>query len=162
MAKGKMLMLAGAAVVVIGVAIGGALGVMALMSHGATNAHAAKPKPVVVPPKPILFAQLGDIVVSVPTDTGAPASSFVQFAIQFATTDPNAVTSFTALQPIIKANVISLLMNETGSSLQQAATRDALLKNCLGIANNVLNKSAGYTPPSPFTAAYITNLVVQE
>jgi flagellar basal body-associated protein FliL len=121
----------------------------------------APAKPAVIPPKPIVFAALPDLVVSIPDDTGDPPSSYVQLTVQFATTDPNAVTAFTNLQPIIKSQIISLLMNETGKTLADPANRATLTENCLAISNTVLTKSAGYTPANPFTAAYITNLVVQ-
>ena len=106
--------------------------------------------------------QLDNVVVSIPADAGDPATSYVQFGIQFATTEPNAVTEFTSLQPIIKADVINLMMNETQKTLQDPAARVALTKSCLGISNSVLSASANYTPANPFTAAYITNLVVQD
>jgi len=161
MALGKTLMLAGIVVVAVGAGVGGTLGVMLLLPHHAA-APAGPAKPMVVPPKPIYFAEMNDVVVSIPQDSGDPSSSFVQFGVQFATYDPNALTSFDELQPIIKSDIISLLMNETGKQLQDPATRADLVKSCLDIANNVLNRNANYTPPSPFTAGYITNLVVQD
>ncbi len=151
-----ILLFGGIAVVVIGGGVGGAV---MYLHHGAPT---AANKPVVVVPKPIYFADLDNVVVSIPADAGDPATSYVQFGIQFATTDPNAVTEFTALEPIIKADVINLMMNETQKTLQDPAARVALTKSCLGISNSVLSASANYTPANPFTAAYITNLVVQD
>jgi len=153
----KVILFSVIGVVVLGGAGGGGFAYYTLMMKPAAPA-----KPVVLPPKPIVFAAITDIVVSVPPDDGDPPSAYVQFAVQFATTDPNAVTSFTALEPIVKSQIISLLLNETGKSLQDPATRASLTKNCLDISNHVLTQNAGYTPPNPFTAAYITNLVVQD
>jgi flagellar basal body-associated protein FliL len=152
----KMIMFGGIGAVVL---LAGGGGTFAFLEMGHKSAGPAKP--VAVPPKPIVFAALPDLVVSIPDDTGDPPSSYVQLTLQFATTDPNAVTAFTNLQPIIKAQIISLLMNETGKTLADPAGRDTLTKNCLAISNTVLTKSAGYTPANPFSAAYITNLVVQ-
>lgn len=152
----KLLILAGAAVIVIGGGAGGALWKLGIFPH-----HAAA-KPLVAPPKPILFASLSDVVVSVPDDAGDPPSSFVQFGVQFSTYDEKALTSFAAVQPIIKSDIISLLMTETGKSLEDPATRATLAKDCLDISNNVLARNANYTPAKPFNAAYITNLVVQD
>jgi len=155
----KKLMITGAvAVLALGGVIGGALYALGILPHRADIAS----KPAPTPPKPILFAELSDVVVSVPDDAGDPPSALVQFAVQFSTTDPNALASFSALQPIIKSDIISLLMGETGKSLEDPVTRAALAKNCLDISNNVLTRSADYTPANPFSAAYITNLVVQD
>ena len=156
MALGKILMIAGIVVVAIGAGIGGTLGVTALMPHH--TASAAKLPPAI---KTLFFASLTDVIVSIPADAGAPPSSFVQFAVNFSTYDQNAITAFAEVQPIIKSDVISLLMNETGKTLQDPATRNDLSKSCLAIANTVLSRSASFTPMNPFTAAYITNLVVQ-
>jgi flagellar protein FliL len=123
--------------------------------------HAGPPKPP--PPKPILFAELDNLVVSVPVDSsGQSGQAYVQFAIEFASTNPAAVTSFNALQPIIKAYTINLLMTQNAKQLMDPSTHAALAKNCLSIANQVLNKSAEFSPASPFTAAYITNIVEQD
>ncbi len=150
----KIILIAVGAVVLLGGGIGGTMAYLSL--H-----HGAPAKAVAPPPKPIVFAELDNLVVNVPADSSNPASSFVQITLQFATTEPDAVTSFTSLQPIITAQVIALLMTKTAKSLMDPATHDALAQNCLGIANGVLNKSAGFKPPSPFTAAYITNIVEQ-
>ena len=56
----KILIFGGIAVVVIGGGIGGAV---VYLHHGAP---AAANKPVVVVPKPIYFAQLDNVVVSIP------------------------------------------------------------------------------------------------
>ena len=143
-----------------------ALGVVVLGAAGGgyawfTLSHHKPAKAVVAAPKPILFATVANVVVSVPDNSGDPPSAFVQFAVEFATTDPNAVTAFAGVQPIIKSQIISLLMTETGASLQSPANRATLTQNCLKDANEVLAHSASYTAPA-FTAAYITNLVVQD
>ena len=118
-------------------------------------------KPVVAPQKPLVFAAIPDIVVSVAADASDPTTSFVQLTLQFATTDPDAVTAFTAVQPIIKSQIISLLMSETVKTLGDPATRATLVQNCLKISNNAVNTSGNFTPKAPFTAAYITSFVVQ-
>jgi flagellar basal body-associated protein FliL len=163
MALKKTLIMAGIVVAAIGAGAGGTFAVMTfLMPHPdkASEATAAKAKPA--PPKQVYFAELNDVVVSIPADTGQPASSFVQFGVQFATYDQNAVTTFAELQPIIKADIINLMLNETAKALQNQATRSDLAKSCLDISNTVLSRNASYTPANPFTAAYITNLVVQD
>ncbi len=143
-----------------------AIGVVVLGGAGGFYAwftlHHKPPKVTVAAPKPILFAAVANVVVSVPDNTGDPPSAFVQFAVEFATTDPDALTAFAGVQPIIKSQIITLLMNETGASLQNAANRASLTQNCLKDANEVLAHSASYTAPRAFTAAYITNLVVQD
>ncbi len=151
----KRMIIFGVLPVVLLAAAGG--GVFAYLSIS----HPHKPASVMADtPKPLLFAALSDVVVSVPADNGDTASSFVQFAVQFATTDPGAISNFTALQPIIKSEIINLLMNETGKSLGDPGARATLVKNCLATANSVLAHNGGALP-APFTAAYITNLVVQ-
>jgi flagellar basal body-associated protein FliL len=157
MAMAKKLLIVAAGIILLAGTAGGTLFALGILPPHATHAKARKPPP----PKPLLFASLSGIVVSIPPDSGQPASAFVQFGVQFATQNDKAVTDFTALQPIIKAQIISLLMTQTGKSLADPATRAMLVKNCVGIANTVLTHNAGYTGAGPFSAAYITNLVVQ-
>ncbi|MDE8345379.1 MAG: flagellar basal body-associated FliL family protein [Acidocella sp.] len=160
MALGKTLIIGGIIIIGLGASAGGTFVAMKFLAPNKLTVAAVKPK--IIPPKPIYFAQIPDVVVSIPQDTGDPASSFVQFAVQFSSYDQKAVSSFDQLQPIIKAEIINLLMNETGKSLADPASRLDLQTACLGIANTVLDRSANYSPPNPFTAAYITNLVVQD
>lgn len=152
----KIILIAAGAVVLLVGGVGGTIAFLTLGHHNNAATPTAPP-----PPKPIYFAQLNDVVVSVPADTNDSTSSYIQITLQFSTFDQNAVTTFTNLQPIIKAQIISLLMSKTAKSLTDPSTHDTLSKNCLDIANKVLNTSASYTPPNPFTAAYITNLVEQ-
>ena len=160
MAKlGTILAITGVAVVSIGAGVGGTLAAMDLWAnHG--KAAAAAPPPLV--PKPLFFADLSDVVVSLPPEANEPATSYVSFGIEFATTDDKAVAAFGTYQPIIKAGIISLLMAETGDALQQPQVRAELIQNCLAVANGVLksNEAAGKIPP--FGNAYITNLVIQD
>lgn len=152
----KIILIAIAAVVLLGGGIGGTF---AYLSMHRAAVQAARHKPPA--PKPIYFAQLSDLVITVPADTGDSTSAFVQITIQFSSFDQNAVTVFGTLQPIIKSQVIEMLMSKTAKSIMDPTTHDDLSKACLTIANQVLNKAANYTPPNPFTAAYITNLVEQ-
>ena len=153
----KIIIICIGALVLIGAGIGGTFAFLSMRHHNASAANAATPAL-----KPIYFAQLADVVVSVPADSNSPPNTYIDITLQFSTFDQNAVTTFTNLQPIIKAQVINLLMAQTGKSFTDPSTHDALIKNCLDIANQVLNARANYTPPNPFTGAYITNLVEQE
>ncbi|HTJ90741.1 MAG TPA: flagellar basal body-associated FliL family protein [Acidocella sp.] len=154
------LVTAGVIVLAIAIGAGATFGVMHfLQTHGAAHARdTAKTEH----PKPIYFADLSSIVVSVPPQAGAPATSYVQIGMQFATHDERALESFNTLQPIIKSQVINLLMNETSAALQNPTTRAELIQNSLNVANAVLAKDAGKAGDNPFDAAYITNLVVQD
>jgi flagellar basal body-associated protein FliL len=141
---------------------GAVFGVMHFLQMGnANHAHSDAAK-TNAHPKPILFADLSDIVVSIPPQAGAPATSYVQIGMQFSTRDEKAVESFTALQPIIKAQVINLLMSETSAALQNPTTRNQLIQDCLNAANSVLAQNSGNSGGKPFDAVYITNLVVQD
>ena len=151
----KKIIIAGVTVLVL---LGGGGGAVAYlhMRH-----HAGPPKPLA--PKPLLFAVLDNLVVSVPADsTGQSGQAYVQFAVEFASTNPNALASFSALQPIIKAKTIDLLLTQNARQLMDPSTHPTLAKNCLAIANQVLSQSAAFTPANPFTAAYITNIVEQD
>jgi len=159
MALAGILKTVGIVVVAAGLGAGGVIGAQMFLPHSSSGPAKPPPPP---PPKPTLFADVSDITVSIPPDTGQPATSYLQFAVQFATTDPNAIIVFSQLQPIIKADIISLLMNETSHGLQDPTTRADLMKSCLDITNEVMSQKANYTPAPPFTAAYITNLVVQD
>jgi flagellar basal body-associated protein FliL len=161
MAKlGSILAMAGVTLVAAAAGVGGTMGVQQWLAHasGAT-ATAASAKPA--PPKPIYFADLSDVVVSLPPQAGEPATSFVQFDMQFSTYDQSALASFSTVQPIVKAQIINLLMGETGDALQDPNVRTTLIQNCLDAANNILKKNTG-AATAPFNAAYITSLVVQD
>ncbi len=170
MKLGQILVIVGAVVLAAGAGIAGTLGMQKFLPHGIGGAvssiasagpGAKKAAPAPAKPQPLFFADLSDVVVSIPPQTGAPATSYVEFGIQFATHDQNAVTSFGTFQPIVKSEIINLLMNETSSALQDPQVRSGLIQNCLDIANGVMVKNTNSTTP-PFTAAYITNLVVQD
>ena len=157
----KILLIVLIAILGIAATIGGTLGVSEYLHHASpTVASGAAPKPPA--PKPLFFATLTDVTVSIPPTTGAAATSYVNFSVQLATYDQAALVTFDELQPIIKAAVITLLMNETSQSLQDPQTRVDLTKSCLHIANEVLDRNASYNPADPFGSAYITNLVVQD
>jgi len=150
----KIILIAIAAVVLLGGGIGGLFYYLS-MHHASVATHRLPP------PRPIYFAELDDLVVTVPADTGDATSTYVQITLEFSSFDPNAVTDFSNLQPIIKSQIITLLMAKTAKSLMDPSTHDDLTRTCLAIANQVVNKTADYAPPNPFTAAYITNLVEQ-
>ena len=159
MAKlGMILGMAGTTLVAAAAGIAGTIGAQHFLPHHATATSAAAAP---APPKPLYFADLSNVVVSLPPEQGQPATSFVQFDMQFASNDQNALTSFAAFQPIIKAAIINLLMSETGDALQDPNVRTALIQSCLSATNNILMKNTAATV-SPFNAAYITNLVVQD
>ena len=153
---------AGIVVVAIAAGAGAMFGAMHFLSmNRPAEAHSTPTRTDPAHPKPIFFADLSDIVVSVPPQAGAPATSYVQIGMQFSTYDQRALANFTTFQPIIKSEVINLLMSETSAALQDPTTRAVLIQNCLDAANSVLAKDAGSTD-KPFTAAYITNFVVQD
>ncbi len=151
----KLIIIGVAAILLLGG--GGAAAYFLLLAPHAKQT-AAKPPPK---PKPLLFAELSDLVASIPPDTGQPASSYMSMSIQFATTDAAAPAAFTGIAPIAKAAVISLMLAQTAKTITDPAARAALAAACLKAVNQALTQNASYTPPNPFTAAYITNLVVQ-
>ena len=159
------LVTAGVIVLALAAGAGAMFGVMRFLPMGGAAIHAqdtAKSTEDSAHPKPIFFADLSSIVVSVPPQTGAPATSYVQIGLQFSTHDERALESFNTLQPIIKSQVINLLMSETSTALQNLTTRTELIQNSLDAVNDVLAKNAGAGSDKPFDAAYITNLVVQD
>lgn len=114
-------------------------------------------------PKPILFAEISNLVVSVPKSaTDLSDQVYVQMSIQFATTDKKAPASFTTMLPIIQSKMLTLLMQQNADQLMNPKNHNALSKNLLSVVNQVLDKSAGFTPQNPFSAAYITNIVEQD
>lgn len=159
-----------AILVLAGAGGGGAYFYLFKMKHHEQPAKA-------LPPKPIIFAQISNLVVSVPAaaatggssdgsdSSGGSSSSnqaFIEISIQFATTDPKAVDGFNALLPIIQAEIVTTLMKQTATQLMDPNTHAKLSVAFLAIANGVLNKNQNFTPPNPFTAAYITNIVQQD
>lgn len=149
----KIILISLAAVLLLGGGIGGTFFYL--------SARHAAPGKAPPPPKPIYFAQLSNLIVTVPADSSDSTPAYVQITLQFSSFDSKAVADFTNLEPIVKSQIISLLMQQTAKLLMDPAKHDALTTQCLAIANQVLNNSANYTPPNPFTAAYITNIVEQ-
>lgn len=157
-----------AVLVLLGAGGGGAYFYLFKMKHH--EQPAAPP-----PPKPIIFAQISDLVVSVPAtaptassassdssnDGSPPSQVFIELSVQFATTDPKAIDGFNALLPIIQAEIVTTLMKQNATQLMDPNTHTKLSLALLAIANGVLNKNQNFTPPNPFTAAYITNIVQQ-
>lgn len=166
----KIIIAAVAAIILIGAAGGGAYFYFFKLKHhgdGKTAAVSAQP------PKPLLFAQLTNLVVSVPQTASAPGAGdaseasppnqvFIQLSVQFATTDPKAVASFNALLPIIQADMVSLLMKHTATDLMNPDTHRQLSADFLAIANGVLAQNQYFKPQNPFKAAYITSIVQQD
>lgn len=151
----KIIIILVAVLLVLGAAGGGAYFYFFKMKHHAKTVTAP-------PPKPIIFAQLNNLVVSVPANSSTPPNQvFIQLSVQFATVDPKAVASFTDLLPIIQSEIVSLLMKKTAAQLMDPSTHNQLSLDLLGIANGVLNKQQDFKPKNPFSAAYITNIVQQ-
>jgi len=146
---------------------GAAFGVMKFMggaTHGPAAASGGAPKVAAKKEevKKLLFASLSDLTVSVPPQPGAAATSYVNVSIKFSTEQQNALLVFEELQPIIKAAIITRLMNETTQSLQDQRSRVDLTKSALTIVNTVMSRDGSFSPPNPFAAAFITNLVTQD
>jgi len=158
---GSKLTMAGVVVLAVVGGVGGTLGMMRILPHGSPAALASKNKTADTASRQIYFADLSNITVSIPPQANAPATSYVEFGIQFSTYDQNALTRFTTLEPIIKAEIINLLMSKSSAELQDPKVRSDLIQNCLDISNDVLVKNGAATAPPPFNAAYITNLVIQ-
>ncbi len=113
------------------------------------------PKPA---PKKLFFATLTDMTVSIAPQAGVQASSFVNFS----THNHAAVVTFSEIEPIIKAALITRVMNETTDSLQYQKARAELTQGFLTIVNNLMQQDGGSAESTPFTAAYITNLLTQD
>lgn len=154
-----------AVIVVLAAGGGGAYYYFFKMKHHET--HAAPP-----PPKPIMFAQINNLVVSVPSVASSPSGSddsngpptqvYIQLSVQFSTTDPKAVDSFNTLLPIIQSEMVSLLMKKTAVDLMNPNTHAALNTAFLSIVNGVLAQNHSVPDKNPFSAAYITNIVQQD
>lgn len=151
----KIIIVLVAVLVVLGAAGGGAYFYFFKMNHHEKTVTAP-------PPKPIIFAQLTNLVVSVPANSSNPSNqAFIQLSVQFSTVDPKAIDSFNNLLPIIQSEVVSLLMKKTAAQLMDPSTHNQLSLDLLSIANDVLNKKQDFKPKNPFSAAYITNIVQQ-
>lgn len=123
-------------------------------------------------PKPILFAQISNLVVSVPetadSSPGAGGSGntssqvFIEISIQFSTNNQKAIDSFNALEPIVQAKIVDLLMKKTAMQIMNPNTHNQLCLSFLTIANDVLDKNQDFSPANPFLESYITNIVQQD
>lgn len=112
---------------------------------------------------PIMFAQMSNLVVSVPANsTNTTNQVFIELSVQFSTFDPNAVSSFNDLLPIIQSKIVSMLMEKNAVDLMNPNTHKSLSFDFLAIVNSVLDKQQNFKPKDPFSAAYITNIVQQD
>ena len=75
------------AITLLGAGIGGTFAFLGMNHHDGSAPTATVPAP-----KPIYFAQLADVVVSVPADSNNPANTYIDITLQFSTFDQNAVT----------------------------------------------------------------------
>lgn len=126
----------------------------------------------IIVPKPLFFAKITNLVVSVQSGAGSPSASgedqsssnqvFVEISIQFSTNNTKAIDSFNALEPIIQAEIVDFLMKKTATQIMNPNTYNILCSNFLAIANNVLDKNQNFYPKNPFIGAYITNIVQQD
>lgn len=162
----KILLFGGVVVISLLIGAGATFGVMTFLHStpkspagpaAAPHVQAAKPKP-----KPIIFAELADVTVSLPPESGAPATSYVTLSMKFQTDNPAVLVSYAEVEPIIKADIITRLMNETTASLQGQANRNDFIRGALTIANTVIHEDGNLpSQDNAFSAAYITNLVTQ-
>lgn len=146
-----------------------ALGAVVLLALGGGGAYAyltltAKPgKHAASPPKPspIFFAQLADLVVSIPDQAGDPPADFVDVTLQFQTGKEDQLANFSTIEPIIRSQLIGILMRQSAKTLSDPAVRQQIEQQSLEVVNAAL-QSRHYAQTAPFTAAFITNLVVQD
>lgn len=160
----RKLLVIGGALLLVGTGAGGGLAYYKLWDH--RDGHAVASKPSL--PKPVFFASLNDVIVSVPATTPSsdddgdpPSQAFVQFGIEFQTEDATQVTNFSTVEPVIKSGVMQLLEQQNGQSINVPSTQVGIEKGCLALVNSIL-QSRHYSQKAPFNAAYITSLVVQD
>lgn len=155
----KKIIIAAASVAVVALLCGGGAAYYFLFMHHDKGTKTVK----IEKPKPILFAELSNLVVSVPKSASDSSDQvYVQMSVQFATTNPQAPVAFSTMLPIIQAKMLTLLMQQKADQLMNPQNHVALSKSLLSIVNQVLDESAGFTPSNPFSAAYITNIVEQD
>ncbi|WP_297371391.1 flagellar basal body-associated protein FliL [Acidocella sp.] len=152
MKKSIIAMIAGGVVLVVG-AGGGAAYMLLHKAPAATHAAVA--------PKPLYFADMSGLVVSVPSDVNSGDQVYIQISVQFSTYDQNAATAFDSVSPIIKSQIIQFLMAKTAKDIMAPANQPAMSGAFLKIVNDAMSKAGPYSGTSPFSAAYITNLVEQ-
>ncbi|HTQ71238.1 MAG TPA: flagellar basal body-associated FliL family protein [Acidocella sp.] len=152
----KLLIICISLVIVLLLAGGGAFAYLTL-GHNYGTAQAAKP----AKPAPIYFAELNDLVISIPDQAGDPPADFVDISLQFQTALPDQVQNFSTIEPIIRSQLIGLLMNQTAKTLADPAVRTQIQDQSLALVNNAL-LSRNYAQKPPFSASFITNLVVQD
>ncbi len=146
-----MAIIAGGAVLVLGAGGGAAF----MLMHRAPASAAA------VAPKPLYFADLSNLVVSVPSDGSGGDQVYIQISVQFSSYDQNAVTAFDTVSPIIKSQMIQFMMAKTAKDIMDPANQSSMSAAFLKIVNGAMSKAGPYSGTAPFLAAYITNLVEQ-
>ena len=111
----------------------------------------------------IEFVDTGKMVVTLPPSASSGGSqSYLEIDISFATYDKNAAVAFRSYKPMVKASLISAIMEDGPQLLTgSAAAKRRFAKTALGIADTVVSGGNAKLPSAPFAGAYITNFILQ-
>lgn len=166
----KVILIVAASVLIIGMLAGdGLAGWLWATRHRATNitAAASTVHPVQKPHGTLHFAELGKFVVSLPpasTDANASASgpSYAQVGLSFASYDEAALKAFKAVQPMIKAAIISSIMAHADKvATGSPAARKEIIADALTATNTIVARQNPKVGPQPFAGAFLTDFLLQ-
>ncbi len=111
----------------------------------------------------IEFVDTGKMVVTLPSSASADGSQgYLQIEISFATYNKNAAAVFQSYKPMVKASLISAVM-EDGSQLATGspAAKRHFAQTALAIADKVVSRGDAKLPAASFAGAYITDFILQ-
>lgn len=156
---------AGLGVVVVAMLAGYGLAAWQRMGRSAGPGTAAKAAIAVrhddPAPKPIFLAAMPKFVAVLQTD-GEGDNTYAEIGLTFSSHDSKAVEKFKSVQPIIKAAIISGVM-EQGRELStgDGAARAKMTDQALVAVNAVLAKTDPALGKRAFDNAYLTEFLLQ-
>mgnify|MGYP002721265663 FL=1 len=136
----KAVFLALGAVVLLALGGGGAYAYLTLTAK--PGKQAAKP----AKPSPIFFAQLADLVVSIPDQAGDPPADFVDVTLQFQTGKEDQLANFSTIEPIIRSQLIGILMRQSAKTLSDPAVRQQIEQQSLDVVLSLIHISEPTRP----------------
>lgn len=166
----KVILIVAASVLILSMLAGdGLAGWLLLTQHRGANVAttAGAVHSVQKPHGTLHFVQLDKFVVTLPpakadADANANGPSYAQVGLSFASYDKAALKAFQAVQPMIKAAIISSIMAHadkvaTGSS----AARKEIIASALTAANTIVTQQNPKVGPQPFAGAFLTDFLLQ-
>jgi flagellar FliL protein len=150
--KGKLFLIIGLAVVVLGGGVGGFL----FWKSGQSKDHAAeKEKPAVKVPLQFVTLEPAFVV----NFEAAQAVRFLQIEVRLASRDPQVVEMLTHNDPVIRNDLLLLFGNQDYQKVSTRAGKEKLRGDTLAVVRKIIKNEGG--DPAKVEGVYFTSFVMQ-